>query len=106
MLFRIDGSKSINALQYNLGCIFLFFLLHSGESYGGIYVPTLVNTIRIMNEKVTTSQQINLKGFMVYMTLKNLLEVFTDFKKGIVEFVFARALFSGSEGGSPWVGKN
>ena len=42
-----------------------FFLLPcSGESYAGIYVPTLVNTIRIMNQQTTTNR-INLKGFMV-----------------------------------------
>ena len=46
---------------------FLFYAstAHSGESYAGIYVPTLVNTIRIMNERATSDQQINLKGFMV-----------------------------------------
>jgi carboxypeptidase C (cathepsin A) len=40
-------------------------ILYSGESYAGIYVPTLVNTIRVMNERATSDQQINLKGFMV-----------------------------------------
>ena len=40
--------------------------LCSGESYAGIYVPTLVNTIRVMNEK--SSNKINLKGFMVRQT--------------------------------------
>ncbi|KAL5463745.1 hypothetical protein EMCRGX_G032672 [Ephydatia muelleri] len=35
----------------------------SGESYAGIYVPTLVNLIRIMNEQGASN--INLKGFMV-----------------------------------------
>lgn len=39
----------------------------SGESYGGIYVPTLVNTIRIMNQNAT-SDELNLKGFMVSMS--------------------------------------
>ena len=28
-------------------------------------MPTLVNTIRVMNAKATADQQINLKGFMV-----------------------------------------
>ena len=41
------------------------FLLCRGESYAGIYVPTLVNTIRIMNENASTERKINLKGFMV-----------------------------------------
>ena len=36
---------------------------YSGESYAGIYVPTLVDTIRVMNQQ--TSDKINLKGFMV-----------------------------------------
>ena len=40
-------------------CVFVY----RGESYAGIYVPTLVNTIRVMNEN--TSDTINLKGFMV-----------------------------------------
>ena len=43
--------------MYALMCI-------SGESYAGIYVPTLVDTIRVMNPK-TTTDKINLKGFMV-----------------------------------------
>ena len=46
--------------------------VHSGESYAGIYVPTLVNTIRMMNERVSSDQQINLKGFMVYLLLSTL----------------------------------
>ena len=36
----------------------------SGESYAGIYVPTLVHTIMTMNEN-TQQEFINLKGFMV-----------------------------------------
>ena len=47
------------------------FCICSGESYAGIYVPTLVNTIRTMNAKVTTDLQINLKGFMVQSTNVN-----------------------------------
>jgi serine carboxypeptidase-like clade 1 len=35
----------------------------AGESYAGIYVPTLVDTIRVMNQQA--SDKINLKGFMV-----------------------------------------
>lgn len=35
----------------------------AGESYAGIYIPTLVDTIRIMNQNATDN--INLKGFMV-----------------------------------------
>jgi len=42
----------------------LFLLPCSGESYAGIYIPMLVNTIRIMNQQNTT-HHINLKGFMV-----------------------------------------
>ena len=45
--------------------LFCASVAHSGESYAGIYVPTLVNTIRMMNERASSDQQINLKGFMV-----------------------------------------
>ena len=34
----------------------------AGESYGGIYVPTLINKIHDFKQKVNT---INLKGFAV-----------------------------------------
>ena len=36
----------------------------SGESYAGIYIPMLVDAIRIQNEK-SPSMRINLKGFLV-----------------------------------------
>ena len=63
-----DLHRIIRILVYILivnGVIFYASTAYSGESYAGIYVPTLVNTIRIMNERATSDQQINLKGFMV-----------------------------------------
>ena len=45
--------------------IYIFHHGNSGESYAGIYVPTLVNTIREMNMKAPANEVINLKGFMV-----------------------------------------
>ena len=46
-----------------------FFLCDcSGESYAGIYVPTLVHTIMNMNPQQTSDKQINLKGFTVSLT--------------------------------------
>lgn len=38
-------------------------IFYRGESYAGIYVPTLVDTIHNMNQHSTDT--INLKGFMV-----------------------------------------
>ena len=40
-------------------------VLSSGESYGGIYVPTLVHLIMEMNEKLPPEHRLNLKGFAV-----------------------------------------
>lgn len=42
------------------------FHICSGESYGGIFVPTLVHTIMKMNENILNPGYfMNLKGFMV-----------------------------------------
>lgn len=40
-------------------------VLSSGESYAGIYVPTLVHLIMEMNEKLPPEHRLNLKGFAV-----------------------------------------
>lgn len=37
----------------------------SGESYGGIYVPTLANEIHEYNKNPTETFAINMKGFAV-----------------------------------------
>ena len=48
--------------------LFTFLRSCSGESYAGIYVPTLVDTIMNMNPRQTSDKQINLKGFGVSLT--------------------------------------
>lgn len=40
-------------------------VLSSGESYAGIYVPTLVHLVTEMNEQQPPENRINLKGFAV-----------------------------------------
>ena len=47
---------------YAVRCMMFFFSIR-GESYGGIYIPTLANLIRMMNKD--QKNIINLKGFMV-----------------------------------------
>ena len=49
----------------NWPMLFFGFFLFRGESYAGIYVPTLVHTIMKMNPTQTSDKQINLKGFAV-----------------------------------------
>ncbi len=46
-------------------CINYSYYIYSGESYAGIYVPTLVDTVMKMNERQSADKQINLKGFAV-----------------------------------------
>ena len=45
-------------------------ILSSGESYAGIYVPTLVYQIMKMNEIQSKDRKLNLKGFAVCLTRK------------------------------------
>ena len=40
-------------------------VLSSGESYAGIYVPTLVHLVMEMNEQQPPENRLNLKGFAV-----------------------------------------
>ena len=45
--------------------LFTIIAMYSGESYAGIYVPTLADTVMKMNEKAVNAENlINLKGFM------------------------------------------
>jgi len=37
----------------------------AGESYAGIYVPTLANQVLLHNNATTVADKINLKGIMV-----------------------------------------
>ena len=43
----------------------MMYLFNRGESYAGIYVPTLVHKIMEENRMQRTADQINLKGFAV-----------------------------------------
>ena len=49
----------------NKGYMLYVYFSYRGESYAGIYVPTLVNTVMKMNEQQSEDKQINLKGFAV-----------------------------------------
>ena len=40
-------------------------LSYRGESYAGIYVPTLVHTVMKENDNQPADKQLNLKGFAV-----------------------------------------
>ena len=57
-----NQQRFLNTLNYII-VIYNYLPPYRGESYAGIYVPTLVDTIRIMNQN--TSDRMNLKGFMV-----------------------------------------
>ena len=45
--------------------VLAFLIMYRGESYAGIYVPTLVHAVMNMNVKRSVDEQINLKGFAV-----------------------------------------
>ena len=64
----VCGRPDYISLLYSFPIIAPLFL--RGESYAGIYVPTLVNTIRVMNQN-SSADRINLKGFMVYKPVIN-----------------------------------
>ena len=58
---------SFNVVVFVIALVF-FLCACSGESYAGIYVPTLVQTIMNMNPQQTADRQINLIGFAVSLT--------------------------------------
>jgi carboxypeptidase C (cathepsin A) len=63
----------------------------AGESYAGIYVPTLAANIVDYNQKQVSSQKINLKGIMVG---NGVTDWSVDCDNALVDFAFTHALYS------------
>jgi carboxypeptidase C (cathepsin A) len=63
----------------------------AGESYAGIYVPTLSEKIVDYNQKQISSQKINFKGFLVG---NGVTDWSVDCDAALVDFAFSHALYS------------
>lgn len=101
---QLDYDKEINddiAAQDNLNALLDFFnkfsgfkgkdFYVSGESYGGIYVPTLAYNIIMHNKGVPESQKINLKGILVG---NGVADWNFDVSKARIDFAFSHHLYS------------
>lgn len=66
-----------------------FFI--SGESYAGIYVPTLADRVLTYNQSVTSALKINLKGILVG---NGLTHPKFDLSSASLEFQYGHALYS------------
>ena len=64
MTFILRKMLCCHMILHN-SAIMITTVLSSGESYAGIYVPTLVHLIMEMNEKLPPENRLNLKGFAV-----------------------------------------
>lgn len=63
----------------------------SGESYAGIYIPTLSNKILSYNQKATKQMRINLKGFLIG---NGVTHPKYDLASAALDFQFGHALFT------------
>ena len=87
--------------QENLEAILSFFQQYinfknndfyiSGESYAGIYVPTLAYKIIEHNSKTASSLRINLKGIMVG---NGVTDWSVDTEPALIDFAYSHALYS------------
>lgn len=100
----LDYEKRINddiAAQDNLQALLSFFkkfpsmkgidFYISGESYGGIYVPTLAYNIIQYNKNQPESQKINLKGILVG---NGVADWDYDTEPATIDFAFSHHLYS------------
>lgn len=87
-------------VQENLAALISFFIKYpeyksrdffiSGESYAGIYIPTLTSSIIDFNKNIPLSSQIKLKGILVG---NGLTDQKYDMDSAVLEFAYGHSLY-------------